>query len=66
MEKKTAGRPRIKDPLQRTLAVRFSRDEEALVRGAAGATPVATFIRRAAVEAARREATLPQSKGEES
>jgi hypothetical protein len=53
MQKTTRGRPPIKDPLGRALAVRFTVEEEALVREAADGKPVATFIREAAVEAAK-------------
>lgn len=54
MEKKRLGRPASEKPLGRALAVRFTSEEEELVRAAAGDGAVATFIREAAVAAARK------------
>lgn len=50
--KKSRGRPASENPLGRQLAVRFTADEEALVRRAAGAMPLARWIREAAIKAA--------------
>jgi hypothetical protein len=51
--KKSRGRPASKNPLGRQLAVRFTADEEALVRRAAGEAPLARWLREVAVHEAR-------------